>query len=72
MSFDLASVFPVGEIDYVKLSIQAFKEIIEKNNKCTEVVKEGSKLYIKIDLTCTGIVELSGEDILFRIPKRGK
>jgi len=72
MSFDLADMFPVGEIDYVKLSVQAFKEIIEKNNKCTEVVKEGNKLYIKIDLTCTGIVELSGEDIIFRIPKRGK
>jgi hypothetical protein len=72
MSFDLASVFPVGEIDYVKLSIQAFKEIIEKNNKCTEVVKEENRLYVKIDLTCIGIVELSGEDIIFRIPKRGK
>jgi len=70
MSLDLTSMFPVGEIDYVKLSIQAFKEIIEKNNKCTEVVKEGSKLYIKIDLTCTRIVELSGEDIIFRIPKK--
>jgi hypothetical protein len=70
MSLDLASIFPVGEIDYVKLSIQAFKEIIEKNNKCTEVVKEGNKLYIKIDLTCTGIVEISGEDILFRIPRK--
>jgi hypothetical protein len=70
MSLDLASIFPVGEIDYVKLSIQAFKEIIEKNNKCTEVAKEGDKLYIKIDLTCTGIVELSGEDIIFRIPRK--
>jgi len=70
MSLDLASMFPVGEIDYVKLSVQAFKEIIEKNNKCTEVVRENNKLYIKIDLTCTGIVELSGEDIIFRIPKK--
>jgi len=70
MGLDLASVFPVGEIDYVKLSVQAFKEIIEKNNKCTEVVKEGSKLYIKIDLTCTGVVEVVDNDIIFRIPKK--
>jgi hypothetical protein len=72
MSFDLASLFGIGEVDYIKISFQALKDIFEKNNKCITVVKENDKVYVKIDLICTGLIEVVGEDIVVRLPKKGK
>jgi len=74
MTVDIKSLLSLYQTDIkqVRFSVNALKDIIEKNYKCTKINVADNKVYIVFELTCLPFYKYENGDIVIDIEEAKK